>query len=69
MRWKPTVWTDAERYPQWLPYPSREGSPPVQGLQVMLSEHPGQPYVATKVESGTDPLIVWLKPLPSPGQS
>jgi hypothetical protein len=29
----------------------------------MLGEHPGRTYVATMVEAGADPVIVWLKPL------
>jgi hypothetical protein len=62
--WKPIVWNEAEHYPQWLAYPSREGRPPQQGSQLMLAEHPGRTYVATSVESGADPVLAWLKPLP-----
>jgi hypothetical protein len=29
----------------------------------MLAEHPGRTYVATIVETGTDPVIVWVRPL------
>jgi hypothetical protein len=64
VRWKPIVWNEAEHYPQWLAYPSREGRPPQQGSQLMLAEHPGRTYVATSVESGADPVLAWLKPLP-----
>ena len=27
-------------------------------------EHPGRSYVAVAVEAETDPLLVWLKPVP-----
>ena len=64
VRWKPIVWDEADHYPQWLAYPTREGKPPRQGSQLMLAEHPGRTYVATIVESGADPVLAWLKPLP-----
>ena len=63
MRWKPIVWHAADHYPQWHSYPTREGTPPREGAQLMLDEHPGCTYVATIVESGTDPVMVWLEPL------
>ncbi|MGZ4395205.1 MAG: hypothetical protein ACXVZ2_07585 [Gaiellaceae bacterium] len=63
MRWKPIVWNQADHYPQWLSYATREGTPPRQGTQIMLTEHPGRTFVAATVESGTDPVIVWLEPL------
>ena len=63
MLWKPIVWRDADHYPQWHSYPTREGTPPRQGAQLVLGEEPGRTYVATIVEAGTDPVIVWLKPL------
>ena len=63
MRWKPIVWSESDHYPQWLSYATREGTPPRQGAQLMLSEHPGRTYVASSVETGTDPAIVWLRRL------
>jgi hypothetical protein len=61
--WKPIVWNDADHYPQWHSYPTREGTPPRQGAQLKLAEHPGRTYVASSVEIGTDPVIVWVRPL------
>jgi hypothetical protein len=61
--WKPIVWSDADHYPQWLPYPTRVGEPPRQGSQVRLEEHPKRTFVATTVEAGADSVIVWLRPL------
>jgi hypothetical protein len=61
--WKPIVWHDADHYPQWHSYPTRAGTPPRQGAELMLAEHPGRTFVATTVEAGTDPVIVWLRPL------
>jgi hypothetical protein len=29
----------------------------------MLAEHPGRTYVAATVDVGTDPVIVWVRPL------
>ena len=63
MRWKPIVWNGADHYPQWLSYPTREGTPPHQGTQIMLAEHPGRVFVADTVEADQDPVIVWLNPL------
>ena len=63
MRWKPIVWSQADHYAQWLTYPTREGSPPLEGSQLRLAELPDRTFVATTVESGPDPVIVWLKPL------
>jgi hypothetical protein len=68
MFWKPIVWSHADRYAQWLSYPTREGSVPLEGSRVELAELPGRTYVATTVEIGTDPVIVWLKPLRESGQ-
>jgi len=62
--WKPVVWSEADHYPQWLSYPTRAAGAPEEGSLVTLSEHPGREYRAVTVESGTDPLIVWLKPCP-----
>jgi hypothetical protein len=63
VHWKPIVWGNAEHYPQWLGYPARETTLPVQGSRVTLSEHPERTFVAMTVEAGTDPAIVSLKPL------
>jgi len=30
----------------------------------VLEEHPGRSYVAVAVEAETEPLLVWLKPVP-----
>jgi hypothetical protein len=30
----------------------------------MLEEHPGRGYIAVSVEAETEPLLVWLKPVP-----
>ena len=63
VRWKPIVWNQAAHYPQWLSYPTREGTAPQQGTHIMLAEHPGRSFVAITVEACTDPVIVWLEPL------
>jgi hypothetical protein len=63
VHWKPIVWKDADHYPQWHSYPTREGTPPRQGAQLTLAEHPGRTYVASNIEIGTDPAIVWVRPL------
>ena len=57
------MWNQADHYPQWLSYPTREGNPPHEGTQIMLAEHAGRSFVAAMVESGADPVIVWLQPL------
>jgi hypothetical protein len=63
MAWKPIVWSQADHYAQWLSYPTREGSLPLEGSRLELAELPGRSFVATTVESGPGPAIVWLKPL------
>jgi len=63
VRWKPIVWSQEDHYAQWLGYPTREGSLPLEGSRLTLSEHPGETFVVTTVESGPGPGIVWLKPL------
>jgi hypothetical protein len=65
VRWKPIVWQDAEHYPHWASYPSRDGIAPKQGSHLMLAEHPGREYVASTVEAETDPTLVWLTPTPT----
>ncbi len=65
LRWKPIVWQDAEHYPHWASYPSRDGPTPKQGSHLMLAEHPGREYVASTVEADTDPTLVWLTPTPA----
>jgi hypothetical protein len=68
VRWKPIVWNQADHYPQWLTFTTRVGEPPQQGSQLTLPEHPGDTFVASTVESGADPVIVWLKPLQQDGE-
>ena len=64
MRWKPIVWEETDHYPQWHSYATRDGTPPQQGVHVMLEEHPGRGYIAVSVEAETEPLLIWLKPVP-----
>jgi hypothetical protein len=61
--WKPIVWTQADHYAQWLSYSARDGEPPKQGAELMLTEFPERVFVATGVETGPAPVMVWLRPL------
>ena len=51
VRWKPIVWSQEDHYAQWLGYPTREGSLPLEGSRLTLSEHPGETFVVTKTFS------------------
>jgi hypothetical protein len=64
VRWKPIVWREGDHYSQWHSYVTRDGTPPQQGMNLMLVEHPGRGYIAVAVEAETEPLLVWLKPVP-----
>jgi hypothetical protein len=61
--WKPIVWSRADHYAQWLSYPTRAGVPLRQGSRVTIEEHPGRGFVAAGVEAGSEPAMVWLKPI------
>jgi hypothetical protein len=38
-------------------------------MNLMLVEHPGRGYIAVAVEAETEPLLVWLKPVPEKAPS
>jgi hypothetical protein len=61
--WKPIVWNQSDHYAPWLCYSARTGEPPKQGAELTLAEHPGRIFVATGVEAGPAPVLVWLKAL------